>query len=296
MCCVAVYDAGTGDGGNHSVNSELIDQSLSPSIGIVIGTYGAAPFIHLHLEIRKKFYPNTPIIIHDDASDEQNTLKKLCEQYNAHFISIPTRGGHYLGDYSAYVKGFEWALNHKLDALVKFSRRFIPLYDWTFELKRIFYSFPYPTVTSYDTGYGLGFCTECIAFSVAAWTTSIDGEPSAYEQISYLDEDCIGKCVEAYMHNHARKIFHHYINEKISVPFLDVKRLKRDMQMNPKHWEVEAYAHWHLAGHSRRELKYGALWYDPPEDANKRYEKLSHQLSLPYTASDFAKYNSRIGT
>lgn len=278
------------------MNSEFIDSPLSPTIGIIIGTFGATPFIHLHLEIRKRFYPQIPIIVHDDASAEQDALKKLCDQYNAHFMTTSTRGGHYLGDYSTYVKGFEWAQNHQLDVLVKFSRRFIPLYDWTFELRRIFYSFPYPTVTSYDTGYGLGFCTECIAFSVAAWTASVDDEPSAYEQISRLNQDCIGKCVEAYMHNHARKIFQSYIAGKISIPFLNAERLKRDVRMNPKHWEVESYAHWHLAGHSRRELKHGALWYEPLEGANERYARIARRLGLLYSASDFGKYDSKAGT
>src|SRR5271165_4582045 len=57
----------------------------SPRIGLVISTYGSAPFVELGLAANRKFCGNIPILVHDDASGEQGTLRPLCEKYSATF-------------------------------------------------------------------------------------------------------------------------------------------------------------------------------------------------------------------
>ena len=38
------------------------------AVGLVVGTFAAVPYIHLHLEARRRFYPHVPLLVHDDAS------------------------------------------------------------------------------------------------------------------------------------------------------------------------------------------------------------------------------------
>jgi len=55
------------------------------NLGIVIGTCGTPAFIHLHLEISKRLYPEKILVVDDDSS-EFETIKNLCEEYNANFL------------------------------------------------------------------------------------------------------------------------------------------------------------------------------------------------------------------
>jgi len=99
-------------------------------IGLVIGTYGSPAYIQLHLETARRLYPHIPIIIHDDCSNNVD-LPKICEQYGVKLFSTPTRRGHTRGDLSAMICGLKWASENNFDILIKMSRRFIPLINWT---------------------------------------------------------------------------------------------------------------------------------------------------------------------
>src|SRR6476646_5428703 len=76
------------------------DIPAGPKIGLVIATYGATPFIHLALEVRQRLYPSIPLLVHDDASDEQDALARLCQQYGAELEVNSVRLAHEMGDLS----------------------------------------------------------------------------------------------------------------------------------------------------------------------------------------------------
>ena len=138
------------------------------NLGIVVGTRGTPAFIHLHLEISKRLYPEKILVVDDDSS-ESETIQNLCEEYTADFLpKIGLKSNfndgvhkvcinckqekltindicqqcnrHFLGDIGLTASGLRWAKNNNIELLVKFSRRFIPLYDWRQELLRIAHS------------------------------------------------------------------------------------------------------------------------------------------------------------
>src|SRR3954471_7147461 len=103
---------------------ERIFDNPLPSVGVVIGTFAAVPYVHLHLESRARNYPHVPMLVHDDGSPRRKELQSLCERYGADFISRPTRAQPTIGDLSAFVSGFDWAHERRFSLLVKMSRRF----------------------------------------------------------------------------------------------------------------------------------------------------------------------------
>ena len=244
----------------------LLPFEFDPAIGIVIGTYGATPFVHLHLALAKRLYPQVPILVHDDASPEEDELRALCAGYGAEFRTSRTRGGHAAGDLRCYARGLEWARERDLDLLVKFSRRFVPLYDWTMELKRLARSFPYPTFCSYNTSYRFGFRTECVAFAVEGWTARCGQEPSALDQIVAHENRGVG-LVELFMHDLARATLRRFLRGEIAVALLDRNALDGVESMERKFHEIEAYAQWPIGGSSREAATWGVLWHthDDPQ-------------------------------
>jgi hypothetical protein len=80
-----------------------------PKVGMVISTFGGAPYVELSLAVRKRLYPNLLTLVHDDASGQAERLAELCNQYGAEFETNSSRPGHQMGDLSALVGGLEWA-------------------------------------------------------------------------------------------------------------------------------------------------------------------------------------------
>jgi hypothetical protein len=93
----------------------------APKIGLVIGTYGAVSYVQLHLEARKRLYPDIPILVHDDGSPQSEELSQLCADYGADFESAAERSKHQHGDLLALIGGFIWAEENNIDFLVKMS-------------------------------------------------------------------------------------------------------------------------------------------------------------------------------
>ena len=58
-----------------------------PDIAIVVGTYGAVPYVHLQLESWRRFAGECPLIVHDDCSTEAAALRGLCQNYGAEFYT-----------------------------------------------------------------------------------------------------------------------------------------------------------------------------------------------------------------
>lgn len=142
-------------------------------IGLVVGTHGSIPHVHMHLETWKRFYPEVRLLIHDDNSPDKDKLRELCGEYGCDYITTYTSDENplswCLGDISAFATGLLWANQHNLQILVKFSRRFIPLVSFTEGLRKLALESHYPTFNNVCTGAGYGFRTECIAMSVDTW-------------------------------------------------------------------------------------------------------------------------------
>ena len=104
--------------------------SRPPKTGVVIGTFAAVPYIHLQLEARRRFYPQVPLLVHDDGSNKSGELRALCDKYDCDFESNTTRQPPRVGDLTTFVGGLWWAQHRGLDVLLKVSRRWVFLVDW----------------------------------------------------------------------------------------------------------------------------------------------------------------------
>jgi len=150
-------------------------------IGMVVGTHGSVPHIHLHLETRKRMYPNVPMVVHDDDSPVGPRLHELCDQYGATFVSsrapqhTPLKtdyiGDHYLGDLATYITGLR--LLKDCDYVVKFSRRLIPKYDFTSDLLALACRDINNPCGTYGLTVGVeGIRTEAVAMNRSMWISS----------------------------------------------------------------------------------------------------------------------------
>lgn len=270
----------------------------TPQIALVIGTYSAVPFVHLHLELAAR--TGKPVLVHDDASPEAPKLSELCRHYGAEFVCARKRSGHTAGDLRAFARGLEWAGERGFDWLVKFSRRFVPLYDFELEVTRNAQSYPFPTQSSYhvNDGYEFGFLTEATALHVGAWTAPL----LAHEGGSALDlmrerekENPFRYLVEAWMHDRAREVCQAVLSGEIEAAGLCRTTLAKVRREEARHERWDSYAFWPIAGGDRTRSTAGALWHSHP-DAPARYEALAQRLGLPYTAQDFDAHRTNRGT
>ena len=60
-----------------------------PSVLLVVETFAAVPYVHLHLESRRRFYPDVPIIVHDDGSDETARLQDIVCRLRRQLLLAP---------------------------------------------------------------------------------------------------------------------------------------------------------------------------------------------------------------
>jgi hypothetical protein len=265
-----------------------------PHIGTVIGTYGAVPFVHLHLELAA--CNRMPVLVHDDASPEADELAALCSHYGAAFVCSKERSGHFVGDQKVFARGLEWAQEQSIDWLVKFSRRFIPLYDFTLELVRNAHSYPYPTQSSYhnNSGYEFGFLTEALALHVGAWTAPLEvhNQRSALDLMREREGDTSGGLVEVWMHHRAREVCHAVVSGEVEVADLCPETLGRVMIEEGRQWRWDSYAFWPITGGNRCRSTAGALWHSHPH-ASLRYELLARALGLSYTERDFDAHQTQ---
>lgn len=138
-------------------------------VGVVIGTYGALPYIHLQLESLRRFHPGMPCLVVDDGSPQREQLAALCREYGADFVGRFKRMGHVPGDMQAFIEGHAWAQKLGLGLLVKLSRRWVPIAPWLNEAERLWWTSRAPTLNASCTFHNYGFRSECVAMDVAAW-------------------------------------------------------------------------------------------------------------------------------
>lgn len=105
-----------------------------PSIGVVVGTYGTIPIVHLQLAVLHDMLGLTDVLVHNDGSPDSDEMKDIVTGYGYDFSTNLTRQGHVRGDISVFIMGLLWAKERKLDYVVKVSRRLIILENWFDEL------------------------------------------------------------------------------------------------------------------------------------------------------------------
>jgi hypothetical protein len=239
----------------------------APLLGIVIGTYGSVPYVHLHLEAWKHFAPDACLLVHDDCSSVRRELKALCDRYGAEFRSTRQRYGGYYGDGMAISNGLTWAKQSELAWLVKFSRRFVPILPWLPQFQRLIMS-DYATMSGSCSDVGYGFVTNCVGFQVNAW----------FEVAS-----TIGRCMRQRPPWHPETFFHNLAKR------LHEGRRELVLQyetMHPKKKGHEAYAEWALAvdDFQRRPER---LWYRPNDCHD--YATVARCWGLSYSPSEFTQ-------
>lgn len=230
--------------------------------GLVIGTFGSLPYIHLSLESRKRFYHGVPTLISDDCSPSSDKLAQLCKQYGADFISNEKHMPDHYGDLSVFVNGLHWAQQNNIDLLLKVSRRFIPLFDWSQELIEVYQQSEAATFSNICSSYNFGFRTECVGFHVPTWFNL----GLVQEMEAKLNARNGGVFMEGYIHELAQKIMWKTSN-KASEWFYN----------NPKY---KGFYPLNFMGTSRHQPKQNLLWHD-----------YTHPMGYMAKCQEFGLYN-----
>jgi hypothetical protein len=180
---------------------------------------------------------------------------------------------------ASYVEGMEWAERHGTPYVVKMSRRFVPLADWSAGFCELADSSGMPTFSQVCEHHKYGFRTECIGFEIAGWK-----ESGALDQIRRqvsADEPIF---VEGFIHQLARSVAATHASEKG----------RRFMEQNPRPYDRNAYAVWDLMADSRVMPTSRFLWHDSHGPGD--YGRVTGEWGLPYRESDFADANMGCGT
>ena len=250
-----------------------------PKLGLVIGTYAAVPYVHLQLEARRRLYPGVPTLVHDDASPATDRLRALCDEYGCDFETNGARLPHHLGDLSVYVGGLKWAERKGVELLLKLSRRWVFLVDWTGDLQALAMDSQNPTFSNYTKSYAFGFRTECFGMSVRHWACPRFYR-SAIERINHGEH----VFVEAYMHQFA-----------IDFDRALGTQAEAWKSEHPVPEERKGYTPWPLMGTDRIDPRPSGnyLWHDSHRPA--QYAEQAQRWGLPYTEADFADPNQGNG-
>lgn len=259
---------------------QLPDDSLypnPPAVGLVVGTFAAVPYIHLQLEARRRFYPQIPVLVHDDASRRREELHDLCNTYGVDFESASTRQFFGNGDITAMAGGLWWAKERSLDLVLKVSRRWIFRVDWRQDFIDLAFQSQYATFSSFTSTYNYGFRTECVGFSVKSWTM-----PAIFGELLKPIRQQRTVFVEGFIHGLARRL------EAIQSASAESWRIAHPMPP-----EKSGYALWPIMGTDRCQRSANFLWHNcnRPRD----YHRTAQEWGLPYSESDFLDANQGEG-
>lgn len=142
-------------------------------LGLVITTFGTPDYVQLALEVIKSHNIKMPILIHDDSSGDVNLIN-LCKKYRCEFMSTTSRYGHLAGDVKALQNALMWASEKNIEVLVKMSRRFIPLFDWTKSLIELIKKAPHRTYGNRCEHFRYPLRTECVGYTVKDWINNLN--------------------------------------------------------------------------------------------------------------------------
>ena len=237
--------------------------------GLVIGTYASVPYIHLSLENWQRNFPHIPVLVHDDCSPKQAQLKELCKKYGAAFSSNTVNRGHTVGDTTSFIAGWSWAKDHDIDILVKFSRRFLPLYNWLPDLEALARLTQYPTFSNVCHNLKWGFRSECVGMHIPTWERANVLDTIKKEVIWKQEMFC-----EHFWHEMARRV--HSFTSPANISYT----LK-----HPKDDWCSGYAPWPLLGTDRTKKVEGLIWHHSctPDE----YYAVSFAWGLRYNRNDF---------
>jgi hypothetical protein len=242
---------------------------------MVVGTYAATPYVHLQLEARRRLFPDVPLLVHDDNSHQADELNRLCQQYGCDFEVNSRRLPHQLGDISVFVGGLRWAASKRIELLLKVSRRWIFLVDWTNDLKELAMASQNATFSNFTRSYEFGFRTECIGMAVTRWATPEFFRP-AIERIVAGEH----VFVEAYMHQFAMRFSQQNCGDADCWT-----------AAHPVPEDRRGYAPWDLMGTDRinRSPSGKYLWHD--SHSHHAYARQAANWGLPYAEADFVDPN-----
>lgn len=253
-----------------------------PKIGAVISTYGSVPYVDLNLHCLAKVN-HLPVLVHDDCSPERDRLIKVCGGYpGVQYYSTKKRRWHHAkvgaeGDTSSFLVGLIWAKDHKLDILLKLSRRMVAVSEFAPQLAELALATDGGTFGSRCPRDGFPIRTECMAMSVNVW-----------------GNDFTMRCLVAALECHY-PIFSEFwfqdMARTLSPAIRSTKYLEfMDKQRGELGVNFDSFVKWDfLAGSSRYDKNPHALWHsaNPVED----YLEASRQVfGDRYTKADFEKF------
>ena len=247
-------------------------------VGVVIGTFAAVPYIHLHLEAWRRLYPHAALLVHDDASPHAGRLAELCAEYGAEFERNTERCPPCKGDLTAFVGGLLWARERGLDLLVKLSRRFVPLTDWTASLSELALDSHYATYCAWTTTFNFGFRSECVGLAVAEWFR-LNLVAELASRVLAPGEPF----VEGFVHDLARR-----------AAGLNHRRAREyDARIGARPADRNGYAVWPWMGTDRCARNDRFLWHDAATPAD--YHALGKRWGLRYDVGEFRDPNGGFG-
>ena len=249
-----------------------------PRVGLVVGTFASVPYVHLHLESRRRHYPEVPLLVHDDASPRREELRRLCGEYGCDFESNASRRRPCVGDVSCFLGGLLWAGRGRLDLLVKMSRRFLPLADWAADLRGLASASQYPTYCNHTESFGFGFRTECVGMAVDAWLAH-----RIHEELALMALAGDSPFVEGAIHVIARRL----------AGFRCEAARRWDERRGARPADRDGYAPWDFMGTDRCTRYPGYLWHDSA--APRDYHRLAASWGLGYAEADFLDPNQGAG-
>jgi hypothetical protein len=242
-------------------------------VGVVVGTYAAVAYVHLHLEAHRRYFPGTPLLVHDDHSPARGRLLELTEQYGASFAAMPMqakngRFGHAVGDLSVFASGLSWAAHTGCDLLLKVSRRFVPITDVVSDLAALAGRNTAPVYGVQFKNYPNAVQTACVGLDVAMWTQGGGLSGLLATMSSAMDEPQQIVFVEAIIYSGAAS--------------LDRSTEAGVMDRRPR-----PYVEWDFAATPGQAGQERYLCHRSSRPAD--FAALAHRWSLPYSIEDFAK-------
>lgn len=245
----------------------------SISVSLIISTYASVPYIHLQLENWKRNYPFVKVLVHDDFSNRGDQIKEICKEYNVDFSTNSKRMGHQLGDLSSFYSGLIWSDS---DILVKFSRRFIPLYNWVPDLEKIAKQSQYATFSNICKNLNWGFRSEVVGMHTVSWKMP--------EVIGSIKNELLSKSsvfVEGFIHNLGRYL------SKCQACKVNIAYQKRNLKEN---W-CDGYMPWGIMGENRIKKVQNTLWHH--SCSPQEYYAVSQRYGLPYKLEHFSLPDSQ---
>lgn len=245
-----------------------------PSVGLVIGTFAAVPYIHVALESRRRNYPRLPVLVNDDCSPKRDELRALCSSYGAEFLSNERRLGWPTGDLWSFYNGFAWARRRNLKFLVKMSRRFIPLHNWLPDFRRLAFETRAATFGNECSQSGMRIRTECVGFDAERWS-----EFGAAQRIKRIADSLTANIwVERFIYNLS----------------LDVAaRLRETGDTDHAPTKNHPFEAWSLVPDNRGTPRPDVLWHNA--DRAFDYHRVAVLFELDYSFEDFADVNQGYG-